>query len=589
MTFCPTRWGAIPAGTDPAGTDPASIGQASPTSYRFAYWAPSANEISVALNGETHLLSKADDGFHRAVLPARTGDSYRLCVDGDSVNDPTSRLQAGGVLADAVLCDGAFEWQNTQPPLAFRDAVILEVHIGTFTAQGTFAAATEKLRALAQLGITVIELLPIGQFGGHRGWGYDGVLPYAPHAAYGTPDDLKRLIDAAHGLGMLVYLDVVYNHFGPEGNYLPSWCPEFFDATTHTPWGAAIDFSQAPVRDFMIDNAVYWLEQYRFDGLRLDAIDQIRGTAGMEMLRDLARRVRAAVPHPVHLVTEDNRNISALHQAAEGLYDGEWNDDYHHAVHCLLTGEDQGYYRSFAANPLADLATALTDGYVEQGQPRPGAKSLRGQPPQGMAQSAFINFNQNHDQIGNRAGGERLLTLAAPNACKVAHALLLLSPFTPMLFMGEEYGETAPFQFFTDFNGELAEIVRKGRQEEFADFEGFKSGALPDPNAVDTFTRSKLGWTADAKAQHWRDLTRDLLNLRKTRLLPLFATGQACAPKVETAPKKILATFAFMAGTLQLSATFGTPVAAQTTGETLFAQDFSGNFTFCATLQEATE
>ncbi len=529
-----------------------------PGQFHFRYWSPAAREIAVTIGGESHALTPGDDGMFEGTLAAAPGDTYALQIDGKPFPDPASRLQAGDVHGEAVLCDGAFDWRHPMPDVDFQDMVFLELHVGTFTPEGTYAAAIERLPYLRDLGFTAIELMPVGDFAGTRGWGYDAVLPYAPHAAYGTPDDLRRLVDAAHGLGLAVYLDVIYNHFGPEGNYLPAWCPDFFDADLHTPWGAAIDYSRQPVRDFAIDNAIYWLEQFRFDGLRLDAVDHIRDTVEPELLAELARRVRAAVPHPVMLMTEDDRNITRLHGQGEGLFDGEWNDDYHHVVHCLLTGESDHYYEPYSVDPMGDLVMSLRDGFVDQGQPRPHRDFLRGEPSGHLPPQTFVTFNQNHDQIGNRPFGSRLRTLASPDACRVADALLLLSPFTPLMFMGEEYGERAPFQFFTDFHGELADAVREGRRREFGAFREFAQDDVPDPNNIATFERSRLTWPETEEADDWRDLTRTLLALRREHVVPLRRTGRTAPAEVErTGPRAVRATWTFAGGTLTLAATFG--------------------------------
>ena len=363
-------------------------------------------------------------------------------------------------------------------------------------------ASPNDLDRLADVGVTAIELLPVAQFAGNRGWGYDGVLLFAPHIAYGGPEGLKRLVDAAHARGLMILLDVVYNHFGPEGNYLHLYAPDFFNPKRHTPWGSAIAFERQPVREFFIHNVLYWLNEFHFDGLRFDAIDQIDDPSGEEILAEMAREVRARFPdRHVHLTIEDDDNSTRLLQFDADnrprLFDAEWNDDWHHAMHALLTHEDTGYYQDYADAPARRVADTMAQGFGYQGEPSPfrGGRK-RGQPSAHLPPTAFIDFVQNHDQVGNRAQGDRITTLAEPEAVEAALALLLLSPHIPLLFMGEEYGEERPFQFFTDFKGDLAEAVRKGRNEEFrnnkAFAEAFKQALVPDPNALSTFTTSML-------------------------------------------------------------------------------------------------
>jgi maltooligosyltrehalose trehalohydrolase len=352
--------------------------------------------------------------------------------------------------------------------------------MGTFTPEGTFRAAIERLDHVAATGFTAIEIMPVGQFEGDRGWGYDGVLPFAPHPAYGTPDDLRALVDAAHERGLMAFLDVVYNHFGPEGNYLPSFAPEFFHTERHTPWGAEIAYDRPEVRAFFIENARYWLEAFRFDGLRLDAIDYVRDPySHKEILVELAETVRAALPdRHVHLTTEDNRNITKLHERGEGgrvpLYTAEWNDDLHNVAHVIATGETEGYYVDFAQDRWWRYARALAEGFAYQGEASVlGDGAPRGVPSGHLPPTAFVDFLQNHDQVGNRAYGERLDALADAAMIEALTAILLLSPHVPLMFMGEEWGETRPFVFFTDFEGTLADLVRQGRRREFAAFAAF--------------------------------------------------------------------------------------------------------------------
>lgn len=410
------------------------------------------------------------------------------------------------------------------------------------------------LPGLAALGFTAIQLMPVGQFPGNRGWGYDGVLPFAPHPAYGSPGDLRRLIRAAHQAGMMVFLDLVMNHFGPEGAWLHHAAPEYFDPDRQTPWGAAIDFSRPQVRDFWTSCALHWLDAYGFDGLRLDAVHQIAGPGADRFLTDLAAQVHRLTPRR-HLITEDERNIPDLRQAG---YDAAWNDDSHHAVHVALTGESDSYYASFAVDPVGDLALALQCGHIEQGQPRPPQVHPRGQPCGHLPPTAFVNATQTHDQVGNRAHGDRLLTLADPDAVRVAFGLLLVAPFIPMAFMGEERGETAPFQFFADYDCDLAQAIRTGRAAEFASIAAL-GDAVPDPLDPAAMLRSRLGWSNDDAARGWMDLTRRALRFRADHVVPLLKSGPPQAVVTRDGPGLIRAAWRFPAGMLSLSLGLGQP------------------------------
>ncbi|SFP27638.1 malto-oligosyltrehalose trehalohydrolase [Tranquillimonas alkanivorans] len=537
-------WGAEPAGEG---------------AWRFALWAPQAQEVAVEVEGRRHGMTRDHDGYHRATVPAEAGETYIYLVDEQRYPDPAARAQAGDVHAPSRLVDPrAHRWVRDWSGRAWEEAVIYEMHVGTFTPEGTFAAAAKRMHELADLGITAIELMPVAQFSGDRGWGYDGVLPYAPHPAYGMPEEMKQLVEAAQSCGLMVLLDVVYNHFGPDGAYLHAIAPDFFDEDRHTPWGAGIDYIRPQVRRFFIENALYWLHEYRLDGLRLDAVDQIRDPSDPELLVEIAQEVRRYdFDRPIHLTTEDNRNITRLHDPDADLYTGEWNDDYHHAVHCLLTGESESYYQNFAVDPMADLCKTLAEGYVEQGQTRDPMVSARGEPSGHLPWTVFVNCNQNHDQVGNRAQGDRLIMLAKePKALRVTHALLLTSPFIPMLFMGEERGATNPFQFFVDFHGELAEGTRKGRESEFADFADFQ-GRVPDPNDPATFERSRP--KDGPEAGEWLAMTKGLLEFRQARIVPLMKSGRAGDATCErTSDRSLTARWPFADGTLTIRANFGT-------------------------------
>jgi malto-oligosyltrehalose trehalohydrolase len=469
------------------------------------------------------------------------GDAYAFVLpDGATVPDPASRAQVEDVHGPSRLVDpSAYRWRTDWQGRPWEEAVICELHVGTFTPEGTFAAVAERLPHLARAGFTAIELMPVAHFAGRRGWGYDGVLPWAPHPAYGTPDNLRALVDAAHAEGLMVLLDVVYNHFGPEGNYLHLYADAFFDESRQTPWGAAIDFTRLPVRRFFADNALHWLKEYRLDSLRFDAIDQISDPSEPDILMEIARRVRAEIPdRPVHLTTEDNRNVTYLHERGEGgsvpLFTAEWNDDMHNAAHVLATGETAGYYADFADDPLGQLARSLAEGFAWQGEIAPSKGAPRGRPSAHLPPAAFVDFLQNHDQIGNRAFGERLCALTDPDLERALRAVHLLSPHIPLLFMGEEYGETRPFLFFTDFHGDLADAVREGRRREFADFPAFAGHAedlarIPDPNAFETFDRSRLDWgrLETEAGRSALEETRRLLALRAEHVTPRLAEAGA--------------------------------------------------------------
>ncbi|MGE5767337.1 MAG: malto-oligosyltrehalose trehalohydrolase, partial [Bacteroidota bacterium] len=469
---------------------------------RFRLWAPGVPSLEVVVGeGEGLPMQAAGDGwFELTTDRLRTGDSYAFQLpDGRRVPDPAARAQAGDVHGPSLLVDPlAYEWRRPEwRGRPWEEAVIYELHSGAFSADGTFAGIEARLDHLADTGVTAVEIMPVAQFGGNRGWGYDGVLLYAPHRAYGGAEGLKALVDAAHERGLMVLLDVVYNHFGPDGNYLHAYAEDFFDAARETPWGPAIAYQRQAVRDFFIDNALYWLEEYRLDGLRLDAINEIQDPSDEHILETLAKAARAQFPdRHLHLTTEDDRNIVGLHPRDPAgrprLYTAEWNDDFHHAAHVAATGESDGYYVDYSDDPVAGLARGLAEGFIYQGEvsqfwgDEPRGEMSSGQPP-----TAFVNFIQNHDQIGNRALGERLTSLAPAKAVEALTAILLLSPQIPLLFMGEDWGETHPFAFFTDFHGELADAVREGRRREFRRFPAFADPAarerIPDPNAENTF------------------------------------------------------------------------------------------------------
>jgi malto-oligosyltrehalose trehalohydrolase len=459
---------------------------------RFRLWASGQQQITLKVVGNEYPMTSVGDGWFEQTLdniPPGAAYHYQL-ADGTAVPDPASRAQQGDVNGPSrVVEPHHYTWQHPEwRGRAWEETVVYELHIGTFTPEGTFRAAIEKLPYLAELGITQIEVMPVAQTGGNRNWGYDGVLLYAPHSAYGTPEEFKALIDAAHGLGLSVVLDIVLNHFGPEGNYLPLLSPDFFRQDRHTPWGNGIAYELPPVREFIKGVPLYWLTEYHLDGLRFDAIDQIEDSANPHLLVEIARSIRASITdRPVHLTTEDSRNVISLHprdiQGNPTLYTAEWNDDLHNALHVFATGETHAYYQDFANAPEKWLARTLTEGFAWQGEVSPHSGKPRGVISREQPPAAFVDFIQNHDQVGNRAQGERLISLAGAERTRVLLAMLLLSPHIPLLFMGEEYGETRPFLFFTDFHGDLARAVREGRAKEFAGHSGHDGEDVPDPDS----------------------------------------------------------------------------------------------------------
>jgi maltooligosyltrehalose trehalohydrolase len=518
---------------------------------QFALWAPSVEQL-VLMHGpvgaETpHPMACGTDGWHRVALAhARTGDHYRYRLpSGLCVPDPASRFNPDDVHgASQVIDPFAYCWQHgAWRGRPWSEAVIYEMHIGTFTAEGTFAAAQGRLADLAELGITAVELMPLADFPGRWGWGYDGVLPFAPDASYGTPDELKALVDSAHGLGLMVLIDVVYNHFGPEGNYLHAYCPEFFNPAHQTPWGAAINYDGADsehVRAFFVHNALYWVEEFGFDGLRMDAIHAIRDDSKRHIVREICESLRDGPGRSrhVHVVLENDANQASFLQRDTDnrprIGTAQWNDDIHHAIHVLTTGDTDGYYIDYADDPLALFGRALTQGFVYQGQASPFRHGeLRGESSAHLPLSAFVSFLQTHDQVGNRAFGERIHALGDVALIRAATACVLLSPHVPMLFMGEEYAAATPFQYFCDFGPELAAAVSKGRRAEFGRFAAFSSEAaralIPDPNAQSTFVASKLHWSERDAPQHrlWLAQTRELLSIRRRYLVPLFSGSHA--------------------------------------------------------------
>lgn len=489
-----------------AGTKDARVGaHRQPDGYwEFLVWAPLARAVSLHLlrgSGKHVAMEPLADGYYRVTVETlEQGSEYFYQLDeGRELPDPASRFQAQGVHGPSQIVDlRAFKWTDSgwKGP-ALERSVFYELHVGTYTREGTFDAIIGRLPELARLGVTTIELMPVAQFPGARNWGYDGGYLFAPQNTYGGPESLQRLVNAAHHHGLAMALDVVYNHLGPEGNYLSAYGPYFTDRY-QTPWGQAINFDGAgsdEVRRFFIENALYWLEDYHFDALRLDAVHGIFDLSARHLLAELkseTAQLSQRLGRPIHLIAESDLNDARLlHHPERGGYDldAQWSDDFHHSVHVLLTGETEGYYADFGG--IAPLSATLRDGWYYSGQHSKYRNRRHGNFARGISPAKFVVGNQNHDQVGNRAAGERLANLVSFEAQKLAAGITLLSPFVPMLFMGEEYGETAPFQYFTSHGDPaLVEAVRRGRREEFAAF-GWK-GTVPDPQDEETFSRSHL-------------------------------------------------------------------------------------------------
>uniref|UniRef100_Q46TE8 Malto-oligosyltrehalose trehalohydrolase n=1 Tax=Cupriavidus pinatubonensis (strain JMP 134 / LMG 1197) TaxID=264198 RepID=Q46TE8_CUPPJ len=513
----------------------------------FRLWAPDAAQrgesvrLEIAGMGPVRMTA-CENGWYRAAVPCADGTRYWFRLDdGTTFPDPASRWQPNDVHGPSVACQPkarTYPWKcpdwRGRP---WHEAVICELHVGLC---GGYAGAMAQLQRLSALGFTAVELMPLAEFPGARNWGYDGVLPFAPESGYGKPDDLRALVDEAHSLGMMVLLDVVYNHFGPEGNYLHHYASAFFRQDRQTPWGPALDFRRREVRRFFTENARYWLEEFRFDGLRLDAVHAIDDEGWLTTLPSDLRALHGLQGRHVHLVLENDHNDASLLSAG---FDAQWNDDAHHALHVLLTGEQDGYYRDYGATPgrpantsqnagqntpLRHLARVLREGFAYQGEVSPYRSECdpaqgpvrRGKPSGHLPPTAFVSFLQNHDQIGNRAFGDRLATLADPDALRVAVALQLLCPQVPLVFMGEECGAQTPFYYFTSHPPELAEAVRQGRRQEFAGMAAFRDESqaleIPDPNDPATFEASRPPMDVE---NDWTRYYRRLLAIRREWLM----------------------------------------------------------------------
>lgn len=584
-------------------------------STRFRLWAPAARSVALVLYGSAASGGDGTSGTAEFPAPADSAESadssgsrtqpmapstvplpgtetaitlyewhckqplaghrYQFLIDGEHhVPDPASRFNPEDADGSSIVIDpGSYSWEATEwKGRPWHEFVLYELHVGTFTEEGTFEAAGRRLDHLVALGVTAIEIMPVADFPGRRNWGYDGVLLFAPDAAYGTPDDFKRFIDQAHQHGIAVILDVVYNHFGPKGNLLGSYAPSFFTDRHITPWGDAINFDgddSAAVRAFYRYNALYWIDEFFLDGLRLDAVHAIKDESPYHFLDELSLAVSLKTDRHVHLILENENNqatlLERLPDASPAVATAQWNDDIHHALHSLLTGEEDGYYADFSSTAVQQLADGLAQGFIYQGQASPHAGgSARGEPSGSLPTLAFINFLQNHDQIGNRAFGDRIGQLAPAAAVRAAAACVLLGPAVPMIFMGEEFAASSPFLYFCDFDGDLATAVRDGRRREFARFSQFTDPAarqqIPDPTDKATFHRSKLDWSEAQDGEHAAMLGfyQECLQIRRRIVQPLLVAGGQC-----TAVVTILAERAFVVrwtfdrlGTLSLAANF---------------------------------
>jgi malto-oligosyltrehalose trehalohydrolase len=486
----------------------------------FRLWAPSCELVKLVLNdADVVAMCPLAEGWHEVIASqAGPGSRYRFELpSGLRVPDPASRFQPEDVHGPSEVIDTASLRSEVWHGRPWHEVVIYEIHIGAFTPQGTFRGAIEKLDHLRSLGITAIQVMPISDFPGRRNWGYDGVLPYATDSSYGRPEDLKAFLDAAHERELMVFLDVVYNHFGPDGNYIANYAQDFFTDRHKTPWGPAINFAACPVREFVIQNALAWLGDYGFDGLRLDAVHAIRDDSSAHILVELAERVRGAFrDRHIHLILENEENQGSLFEHG---YTAQWNDDVHHVLHTALTGERQSYYREYQGDS-EKLGRALAEGFAFQGEVMKHRGSARGEPSAHLPPEKFVAFLQNHDQIGNRALGDRITATASRDALRATNAVYLLLPEIPMLFMGEEWASRAPFPFFCDFSGELADKVREGRFAEFREFAELRD-RIPDPLADNTFESAKLDWE-NADRGDWLDWYKRILAVRRNAIVPLL-------------------------------------------------------------------
>ena len=497
---------------------------------RYRTWCKHEGAEALVLGDDSSVrrvirLEAEGDGYFSGIdADGAAGDLYRYRF-GDSQGwpDPASRFQPSGVHGPSMVVNpSGYRWtDDTWARPSYDDLIIYEMHVGTFTAKGTFESARDRLEHLVALGVTAIELMPLADFPGDRNWGYDGVMLYAPSRAYGTPDDLRALVDAAHALGLAVILDVVYNHFGPDGNYTGVYHDEYVNEELHTPWGAALNYAAPQVRAFFLENAPYWMREFHIDGFRMDATHEIADESERHILAEIAEAVHSLGGF---VIAEDERNEpKLLTPAKRGGYgfDGAWADDFHHVVRVMLTGNREGYYANYEGTPH-ELAQTLTHGWLFRGQRQTTTRRTRGGDPAGLRPPQFVYCISNHDQTGNRAFGERLGHVISAAAYRAASALLCLVPQTPLLFMGQEWCASTPFQFFTDHNPELGKLVTEGRRKEFQNFAAFadpkQRDMIPDPQAMSTFADSKLRWEEMREERHAQMLLlyQEFLGLRRT-------------------------------------------------------------------------
>ena len=523
---------------------------------RFRVWAPDARELSLVIHdgkaAGTHPLARGDDGLYETwVRGAAAGDTYAYRKDGqDPRPDPASRFQPQGVHGPSQIVDPqAFAWRDRQWRVRrVEDLIVYELHIGTFSPEGTFAGARARLPYLRDLGITAIEIMPVADFAGARNWGYDGVALFAPSRAYGTPDDFRALVDAAHANGLAVILDVVYNHLGPEGAYVPFFSSRYLTDRHASPWGKAVNLDGPGaefVRRFIIDNALYWLREFHVDGLRLDATHALIDDSQRHIVQELVTAVRTAAPHRVIVHAEDHRNLAGMLESPRlGGWDldGVWADDFHHVMRRMTAGDEHGYFADFAGT-ARELADVIRQGWLYTGQHSAVMNHPRGTPPSRVPMHRFVVCLQNHDQVGNRAQGDRVAQAVAADAWRAASVVLLTVPMTPLLFMGQEWAASTPFLYFTDLEPELGKLVTEGRRKEFAAFPEFSApGAterVPDPQAETTFLASQLRWDEQQRPEHARVLAlyRRLIDLRMTHGAlagSVALAGEAVAPDDET-------------------------------------------------------
>ena len=514
----------------------------------FSFWAPDAKNVKLYIQNKDNTYSefemeRDENSVYKATVNNVEKNSlyfYKI-DDSFSVPDPASNYQPFDVFGPSQIIDhNKFDWENDHKwkGIEWKDSIIYEIHIGTFTKEGTFKAVEQKLDYLKDLGISAIELMPIGDFPGNRNWGYDGVLIYAPDSSYGTPDELKSLIKTAHKKGMAVYLDVVYNHFGPDGNFLYTYAKSKFFSDKHiTPWGDGINFENKYVRNFFINNAIFWLTEYHFDGLRFDAAHAIYDDIKPDILTEISEKVRKKIgdKRKIHLILENDDNCTRyLDTTKKGYYDAQWNDDFHHCAHIFLTGEKDSYYKDYTSEETGKstayyMARTLAEGFAYQGEKsiyRNGAK--RGNISKGLSPIRFIDFIQNHDQVGNRAFGERITQICKKEILNPIEYIYLLSPSIPLIFMGEEWGSSTPFYFFCNFNEELSKLVDLGRKEDIKknrqNIEQKELKRIPVPSKIQTFTDSKLNWEDLSKKENNIVLEKyqNLIKTRKEKIIPII-------------------------------------------------------------------